>query len=182
MQLTDAQRDQVEANMGLVGKVIKDKVRDIRNLGIFDYNDLFQIGCIGLCEAVKTYKPDKTHFSTYAYILIRNEIFKAIEYATRRKKREPVMDPAALPGRIPSDTQFVELQSDVDKMLDAALARSSGTTAKGIRILYLIAQGYTCTEVSEQLHVPTNHVTAWVSRARKFLKSDPNISALRIST
>ncbi len=165
--------------MGLVGQVIKDKVRDIKNLGIFGYDDLFQIGCVGLCKAVKTYKPKNTHFSTYAYILIRNEIYTAIEYATLRKKHEPVTDPDTLPGATPSNIQFAELQFDLDNALEAALAKSAGVTAKGIRVLRLMAQGYTCTEIGEQLHVPATHVTAWVARARKYLRSDPNISALR---
>ena len=47
MTLNDAQRKQVEENIGLVGKVIKDKVHGVNGLGIYTYDDLFQIGCIG---------------------------------------------------------------------------------------------------------------------------------------
>ena len=51
MQLTEEQRVIAEENMGLVGKVIGDKVRSL-NQGInYSYDDLFQIGCIGLCKA-----------------------------------------------------------------------------------------------------------------------------------
>ena len=42
--------------MGLVGKVIKDKVHGVNGLGIYTYDDLFQIGCIGLCKAAATDK------------------------------------------------------------------------------------------------------------------------------
>ena len=54
MTLNDAQRKQVEENIGLVGKVIKDKVHGVNGLGIYTYDDLFQIGCIGLCKSAAT--------------------------------------------------------------------------------------------------------------------------------
>ena len=52
MALTEEQRLQVEANMGLIGKVLKDKLRGSSALGIYTHEDLFQIGCVGLCKAV----------------------------------------------------------------------------------------------------------------------------------
>ena len=36
----------VEENMGLVGKVIQDCVHTLGAGSMFDYDDLFQIGCI----------------------------------------------------------------------------------------------------------------------------------------
>ena len=38
MTLNDAQRKQVEENIGLVGKVIKDKVHGVNGLGIYTYD------------------------------------------------------------------------------------------------------------------------------------------------
>ena len=54
--MTNEQRKIVEDNMGLVGKVIKDKVHGIGHSGVYSYDDLFQIGCIGLCKAARTDK------------------------------------------------------------------------------------------------------------------------------
>jgi len=69
----------IEENMGLVGQVIKDKVREIHRIGIYTYDDLFQIGCVGLCKAADTYRAEgDACFSTYAYIIIRNEIYDAL--------------------------------------------------------------------------------------------------------
>jgi len=87
----------IEENMGLVGRVIKDRVRNINSIGLYTYDDLFQFGCIGLCKAADNYRFGNGRFSTYAYILIRNEIFKALEYATLRRNRENIMDPIELP-------------------------------------------------------------------------------------
>ena len=50
MTLTEDQRGQVEANMGLIGKVLKDKLRGSSALGVYTHEDLFQIGCVGLCN------------------------------------------------------------------------------------------------------------------------------------
>ena len=68
MKLTEQQQKLVEENMGLVGKVIKDKVHGLNNMFFYTYEDLFQIGCIGLSKAAATDKGGV--FSTYAYRLI----------------------------------------------------------------------------------------------------------------
>ena len=65
--LTKEQRMKVEENMGLVGKVIQDCVHTLGAGSMFDYDDLFQIGCLGLCKAAQTDKPGHTvAFSTYS--------------------------------------------------------------------------------------------------------------------
>ena len=48
--LTNEQQIKVEENMGLVGKVIQDCVHTLGTGCIYDYDDLFQIGCIGLSD------------------------------------------------------------------------------------------------------------------------------------
>ena len=55
MKLTAEQQRKAEENMGLVGKVIADKVHGTY-FGSFTREDLFQTGCIGLCKAAA---PDK---------------------------------------------------------------------------------------------------------------------------
>lgn len=65
MTLTQPQQKKVEQNLGLVGKVIKDKVHNPGQNSIYSYDDLYQIGCIGLCKAA--YSDKGGCFSTYAY-------------------------------------------------------------------------------------------------------------------
>ena len=167
----------IEENMGLVGQVIKDRVRDVRGVGIHTYDDLFQIGCLGLCRAADTYRPGKVRFSTYAYVLIRNEIFDALEYATLRRAREAVTDPDELPGRnlheLPDGIQY-----DLERVLDAAQADATGITAKGIKAIRLLAEGYTHREIGERMGATANNVSAWVARARKYLRARPDIVVL----
>jgi len=167
----------IEENMGLVGQVIKDRVREAHGVGIHTYDDLFQIGCLGLCKAADTYKPGKDRFSTYAYILIRNEIFDALEYATLRRNREAVTDPDEfLAIAVHEDLDAALL--DVSGAVDAARTDASGITAKGIEAIRLLADGYTHREIGERMGATANNVSAWVARARKFLRSLPEIVAL----
>lgn len=130
--LTDAERARVEENMGLVGRVIKDCVHQYSH-GVYDYDDLEQIGYMGLCKAVLSDKPGRGAFSTYAYIIIRNELYSALEYSTRRGA-ELATDPAELPcresgGSLEQQMACGELLSRLEK----AEASASGVTAKGFQ-------------------------------------------------
>ena len=166
MKLNDEQRALVERNTGLVGQVIKDKARNISGIGVFTYQDLFQIGCVGLCKAAAEYQ-GAGRFSTYAYVIIRNEIFSALAKATASAKHET----ALIPDGLPANMQSNDNAADIQQMLDTALAQASGVTAKGIKAIRLLTQGYSCKEIGERMGgVDANNVTAWVSRARKFLK------------
>ena len=86
MKLTAEQQEKVEKNIGLVYKVIQDKVHGSYQTGVYTFEDYVQIGCIGLCKAAATDRGGT--FSTYAYRLIWNEICDALIYSTRRRKSE----------------------------------------------------------------------------------------------
>lgn len=58
----------VESNIGLVADISKSYFK-------FGYDDIFQVGCIGLIKAVQDFDVHKGYkFSTYAYIKIKGEI------------------------------------------------------------------------------------------------------------
>lgn len=175
MTLNDAQRKQVEENIGLVGKVIKDKVHGVNGLGIYTYDDLFQIGCIGLCKSAATDKGGC--FSTYAYRLIWNEICSALICANRRAGKEISTEPEVLSTY---EAEIVPEQNDgtLTELLDEAERSATGVNAKGIRALRLMVDGYTAREIGEQMGASANNVTAWVSRARRYLREMPELRAL----
>lgn len=175
MTLNDVQRQKVEENMGLVGKVIKEKVHGVNGLGIYTYDDLFQIGCIGLCKAAAADKGGC--FSTYAYRLIWNEICSALIYANRRAGKEISTEPEVLSTY---EAEIVPEQSDntLTELLDKAERSAAGVTAKGIRALRLMADGYTAREIGEQMGASANNVTAWVSRARRYLRANPKLKMI----
>ena len=72
MILTGKEQEKVAKNIGLIHKVIQDKLQPPYQVGMYSYEDLFQIGSIGLCKAAATDKGGT--FSTYAYRLIWHEI------------------------------------------------------------------------------------------------------------
>lgn len=171
MKLNTTQRDLVSNNLLLVHKVIHDRVHNPQQLGIFSYEDLFQIGCLGLCKAAATDKGGV--FSTYAYRLIWNEICSALQYASFRSSRELLTEVGVSLIAEEDQRHFDADYMDMESLLYQAEIRATGVTAKGIQALKLTAKGYTCREVSEMMDVPVNHVTAWIAKARKFLRSDP---------
>ena len=171
LSLTEEQRVKVEENMGLVGKVIGDCVHTLDKGCIYDYDDLFQIGCIGLCKAAQTDQPGhKSAFSTYAYCLIRNEIYTQLEYATRRG-REQATDPTELPcAALNEDLETRESCRELMGLLERAEATATGTTVKGIQAIRMRIDGYSSKEIGELLGAPANHVTAWISKARSHIR------------
>ena len=113
MTLTEEQRGQVEANMGLIGKVLKDKLRGSSALGVYTHEDLFQIGCVGLCKAVAEDKKTGC-FSTFAYRLIWNEICDALvlgnRYAMHEAPTEDLSDTHPTANDFASSNSRLELE------------------------------------------------------------------------
>jgi len=166
--------------MGLVGRVIKDKVYGVNRLGIFSYDDIFQIGCIGLSKAAIDFRPGRNKFSTYAYIAIRNEIFDALDYATFRERKEVISDTDAFLASNPVWDDYPGSAVELELLLELARSQAYGMIVKGIDAIRMMADGYTAREIGEMMGgVPAKNVTAWVSKARKYLKKDPAIMAMR---
>lgn len=70
----NAQDILVKNNIGLVSTIVK----KFLNRG-YEYEDLFQIGCIGLIKAIKNFNTDfNVRFSTYAVPMIMGEIKRFI--------------------------------------------------------------------------------------------------------
>jgi len=167
----------VEQYMPLVARVIKDKVHNPDQCGMYNRDDLVQIGRIGLCKAAASYvEGQQATFKTYAYVLIRNEIFDALEYATLRKEHEVYMDLEPLHAEF---CQEDHSGADLDSLLEAAAGGASGIIAMGIEAIRLKARNYSCKEIGQLFGGKSaNNVSAWMSRARKYLQQDPAIAAL----
>ena len=178
MTLSMEQQRLVEEYLGLVRRVIKDCVH-VPAHSIYTYDDLEQIGRIGLCEAAASYRQQgAAAFKTYAYVLIRNELYRALEYASLRAGREVSEDTLAQDRQ---DTEAVSPQQCAEQqMLAEALTNAlrtaqmqmRGVTRKGVDAILLRGQGYSCKEIAELMGAKTNEVTAWMSKARKHLRAN----------
>lgn len=173
MKLSPAQQKTVEENMGLVGKVIKDKVHGLNQSGIYSYEDLIQIGYIGLCKAAYTDKGGC--FSTYAYRLIWNEICDALIKVNCQYSREISLE----------DTNEIEaeyLEPVIFGELSAALCivtkRATPAVQNGIKALCYASKGYSSREIGEKMDAADGKVRMWMTRAKRFLQVQPEILAL----
>jgi len=174
--MTPEQQKIVEANMGLVGKVIKEKVRRLGQPGTPSYEDLFQTGCIGLCKAVMTDKGGC--FSTYAYRLIWNEICDELIRNTRLVLNEQSTDAVDVLSEAASAHPDPLTTSDLRHTIGQAKVKAQGGTAKGIQCLELTVQGYTSKEIGAIVGADPGTVRMWMTRARKYLKGLPELRAL----
>ena len=157
MALTEEQRLQVEANMGLIGKVLKDKLRGSSALGVYTHEDLFQIGCVGLCKAVAEDKKTGC-FSTFAYRLIWNEICDALvlgnRYAMHEAPTEDLSDTHPTANDFASSNSRLELEE-----LQRRLSREAPAgIRKGMQVLILKAHGYTSKECRAHACFPYTRV------------------------
>ena len=173
--MTPEQQKIVEANMGLVGKVIKEKVRRLGQPDTPSYEDLFQAGCIGLCEAAITDKGGC--FSTYAYRLIWNEICDELIRNTKLVLNEQSTDTVDVLSEAASAHPDPLTIFDLRHTIGQAKAKAQGGTARGIQCLELTVQGYTSKEIGAIVGADPGTVRMWMTRARKYLKSLPELRA-----
>lgn len=179
MILTIEQQKKAEENMGLVHQVIKDKVHGYNQWGFYTYDDLFQIGCIGLCKAAATDKGGT--FSTYAYRLIWHEICDALIQSTKRYTDEVVADVTPYMNTEPENGEYLcGLRMDLSQALSSVRKEAPPSTAKGIDAMILMSQGYTSSEIGERMGASAKLVCAWVSKARKFLKTRPETEEIAL--
>ena len=75
--ITSAQQGSKESEKEIVNSnipLVKSCMHRFLNLG-YEYDDLFQLGCIGLIKAVRNFDTSyKVRFSTYAVTMILGEI------------------------------------------------------------------------------------------------------------
>ena len=167
----------VAKNIGLIHKVMQDKLQPPYQVGMYSYEDLYQIGCIGLCKAASTDKGGT--FSTYAYRLIWHQICDAMIYATRRQTKETACDvtPYIAAKQEPPE-ELSDFRMDIKRALEQAKADAPPSTRKGIDAICMMSKGYTSSEIGEKMDASAKLVCAWVSKARKFLKSRPEFAQI----
>lgn len=176
MKLNAEQQKKVEENMRLVGKVIKDKVHGLEQ-GIYSYEDLRQVGYIGLCKAAYTDRGGC--FSTFAYRLIWQEICDALIKANNQYKNDQYLASVYKENGFRTDA-LVEMitSAEIADALRAAEQRAGSSEQKGIKALRYISEGYNSREIGIKMNASAGSVRVWITRAKKFLLSQPEIQEL----
>ncbi len=186
-RLTKVQQELVENNLSLVYWVIMESIHVNKTIYGFEYEDLYQEGCIWLCHAAATYDPARSCFSAYAKKVVRNGLIsycrqlcsrqRRFTYLTVGKHGELLADGELV---MPSDNFHVQINMiETLDLLACAEKKYQGVTRLGIEALKLKLKGMSVSEIAGLYHVPPPHVGAWISRATQKLRRDtPFLSGL----
>lgn len=180
--LTETQRALVEHHLSVVDFVLMDHISVNSQITGLGRDDLYQEGCVWLCRAAATYDGRSASFGTYARKVVRNGL---ISYC-RKIGRQPVELPLASDLSSDDDTggyghePYVEDTADgvIDSADAMALLRRmrreySGTARLGIEALELKVRGLDGPQIAAMYGVKTNHVSAWIAKAARKLRDDP---------
>ena len=141
-----------------------------------EYDDLFQEGCVALCHAAASYHSG-TSFKTYAITVIRNHLIDCCRKQTSWRKyisEQSLDDPdAGLPMPICTDHAHFS-GVDTGAVLTACKKHYRGVAKLGVDALVLKTKGFDCKDIAALYHTSSNNVGAWISRAAKKLRSDPD--------
>ncbi|MBQ1736457.1 MAG: hypothetical protein II038_16640, partial [Lachnospiraceae bacterium] len=99
----------------------------------------------------------------------------ALVYATKRESTElQILDrPGA--AAVPDPIEQILLRAELHTGIRKARESANPSTRKGIDALLLMAEGYTCGEIGARMHAAPNLVTAWMAKARKHLRRQPEL-------
>ena len=182
--LSDEQRKLVENNLSVIDQVIRKRITMNREIPGMEYDDLYQIGAIGLCKAaVKYQKKENAAFETYAFRVIKNELLDHARSVLRKEAARSrfISDEEAYLRQVQGRNNEFTLneRTSIDILLEKRNDVSE-TTRKGINAMVLQMQGYSGTDIAEKYDVKPNYVTACISRARKHLLNDRKfVNAMR---
>lgn len=182
--LTDYEKQLVETHMYIISSVIVSSIGVNESIQGLGYDDLYQTGCVALCNAAKNYKDDrKASFATFARVVVRNALISHCRSVNRMQNPLLYLD---APITDDSNTTFADTMEDTDftgfsdvevyYMLSEAEKHLSGISKKGIQALKLKYMGLTGNEIAKVYGVNPNHVAAWITRAVYKLKADASIA------
>ena len=106
-----------------------------------DLEDYMQVGFIGLLKAIRNYNPEKSQFSTFATVCIRNEIFRYM----RKNKKKPINLTIKKDNWYTTKEQLWELVPDC-------------LTEKEKLVRQMKSENYTHKEIAEKLSCPKGQI------------------------
>ena len=171
-RLTQEQRGLVEENLTVIDSVIKSCVHVNNNICGMEYDDLYQIGAIGLCKAASRYKQCKqAAFSTYAFHVIKNTIIDYLRGLNTRLRVQSCF--------LEESERYIKQQYMTDlagTLYERELLRAlhkRHVPGKRTRIgQFLEIAMDKSRDIAERYHVKPNYITACISRAQKHLRQD----------
>lgn len=184
MSLTNEQAKMVEDNLHIVNIVIKAHIRLNPNNCELAYDEMYQIGCLALCEAAMKFDESRgSEFFTFAYSIVKNSLMDQC----RKVQKDLSCTTDDPEGIYEHQYSIKKHEAEIEDLMfrEAFLSFSreakrkySGVVLKGIEAIEFKALGYTGSDIARLYGVKPNSVRAWISKARKELKHDPDIKAI----
>lgn len=176
--LSEKQIALVEENISVIKTVICSRIIIDKNIFGMEYDDLYQEGCLLLCNAALMYDESRgSSFWSFAYVVILNGLIsycKKVENNRKNRaeyieslKRQP--ESLSLQNSTPYERM---VETNIIDFLDNIKTQYSGTVRLGIEALSLKVKGLSGSEIARLYGVKTNLVGAWISRALKKLKQN----------
>lgn len=182
ISLNKKQQLLVESNLGVVKYAIHKNIIVNDSLYGFEYDDLFQEGCIWLCKAAISFEESRSiKFATYAEKVVSNGLRTYCRLMCGKQKHqisvpvqtEPDTDGFSLeqiPAEDPLDKIFEE--QDILLLLQNCKRQYTGTARLGIEAIEWKVKGLSGAEIAHMYGVKPNLVGAWISRAAARLKQN----------
>ena len=174
-RLTTAQQRLVEENLAVVERVLRFDVRAAPCIAGLGYEDLYQEGCVWLCNAALTFDPARGSFASYARRVVQNGLVSYCRSLMGKQSRMvPLeeMESTVLAALEVQHSVSCDIECETPLLLAATESQYSGVTGKGVHALALQVSGVPLTAVAVRMSAPPNHVSAWISRAAHKLRND----------
>ena len=175
-RMNEEQRSLVEDNLAVIDRVIRRCIHVDPCICGLEYDDLYQIGALGLCKAAMRYRPvSDASFGTYAFRVVRNTLYDYLRGLTirQRAQRELLAEAERYPEQQYAAEPDEEIyERSVLQALEESKERYGGSARKGIEAIELKMRGYSGKDIAERYCVTANYITACISRAQKYLKKE----------
>ncbi len=177
--------EMVTNNLKLVYKITNEYFGQwkYRKQGLFDYEDLIQIGLIGLIKACNDFNPSLGYkFSTYASRKIRSEItmFFRDVFCKSRVKEKKITKLVSTEDKTIKDFKFEELlKSDgfEDETIDIVIFNEFLETLneREKKVLYLRYNNMSQTKIAKEVGINQSSVSLQIKRIKEKYKKYCNI-------
>lgn len=170
----------IEDNLNLVHSIVHKRMKHLGHK--YEYDDLFQVACIGLMRASERFKPElNLKFSTFAYPCIDGEILRHARddswYGRTREERKENNYPLSLNNNVKVDgTKFQDLvtyenTNEYDN-LELHLLVDELPYPYNIVINEYFFNGATQAEIGEIVGLAQNTISKYVSDGLQLLKKE----------
>lgn len=182
ISLNHQQQKLVEENLVVVKMAIHKSIIVNDHLYGFEYDDLFQEGCMWLCKAACSFDESRDiKFSTYAAKVVTNGLRTYCRIMCGKQKRSILLPTQSEPDeggysleQIPAEDLLDKLleEQDIYQLLQRCKQQYTGTAQLGIEAIEWKVKGLSGAEIAKLYNVKPNLVGAWISRAAMRLKEN----------